>query len=206
MFAPLHLCHRTTSASPPPPSDLCSFAVKSARFVPLLAAALALLAPTACYREATDASAAITHPRSHYTGTAPWTIDGVRPGQTFDEVKLLLGEPRDLRESYGQRFARWGPRDTAVSFDKSGRVTDVMGSTVKAGEQTIVSSGASEDEVAQILGPGKVQKSHRPKGSGVISLGREHTSTTLVYDNAGVRFELCVWGEAAGHYRAYIAR
>lgn len=177
--------------------------MKFTRFtsVLLLAASAALLALPACYREATDASFPT---QARYTGTAPWTIDGVRPGQTFDEVKRLLGEPRDLCESYGQRFARWGPREIAVSFDKAGRVTDVMGSSMKAGDQTIVQSGASEDEVAQILGPGKVQKSHRPKGSGVISLGREHTSTTLIYENAGVRFEFCVWGEAAGHYRACV--
>jgi hypothetical protein len=36
----------------------------------------------------------------------------------------------------------------------------------------------------------------------VISFGQEHTGTTLIYENGGVRFELQVLGEAAGHYFA----
>jgi hypothetical protein len=170
------------------------------RIIVLLAASFGLLASTACYREATDASAAIQQAR--YTGTAPWTIDGVRPGQTFEEVKLLLGEPREIRGNKGPRTAFWSRHDTAVTFDPTGRVTEVMGSTVKAGDQTLVWGSSSEAEVVQILGPGRVQKSYRPKGSGVISLGREHTGTTLIYDNAGVSFELAVAGEAAGHFLA----
>lgn len=177
--------------------------MKLPRLTLFFAACAALLALPACYREVSDASFPI---QTRYTGTAPWTIDGIRPGQTFDEVKRLLGEPLSSHESYGRRFARWGPRDLSISFDPTGRADDVMGSSVKADGQTIVPVGISEEAVQQILGPGKVQKSYRPKGSGVISLGREHIGTTLIYDNAGVRFELCVFGEAAGHYRAYFAR
>jgi len=52
------------------------------------------------------------------------------------------------------------------------------------------------------LPPGEVQKSTRPKGSGVISLGREHTGTALLYDRDGLRFEFPVFGEATGHFLA----
>lgn len=160
---------------------------------------LALLALTGCYREASDATTAAARPR--HNGTAPWTIDGVRPGQDFGEVKRLLGEPREVRGATGPRTATWEGRDTAVTFAPDGRVTDVMGSTVQAGGQVLFRAGATEAEVVQILGPGEVRKSHRPKG-GVISFGREHTGTALIYDNHGVRFELPVFGEAAGHFLA----
>ncbi len=164
-------------------------------------AVAALAAWPGCYREVTDATAARTAVR--YTGTEPWTIDGVRPGQTEAEVKSLLGEPREVRPSMGTRTAFWATANTVVTFDAAGRVVDVMGSAVKAGGKAIVPAGSSEEEVAQILGPGKVQKSYRPKGSGIISLSSVHTGTTITYDNSGVRFELSVFGESAGHYRAF---
>ncbi len=166
-----------------------------------LAIGLLLLLPFAgCYKTASDETAMAPRPR--YTGTEPWTIDGVRPGQAFEEVKLLFGEPREIRGNTSPRTAFWSRHNTVVTFDATGRVTEVMGSTVKAGNQIFVSSGANEAEVVQILGPGQVQESSRPKGSGVISLGRELTGTTLIYDRDGVRFELCVFGEAAGHFLA----
>jgi hypothetical protein len=155
---------------------------------------------TACFRQVTDESAAIARPR--YTGTAPWTIDGVRPGQPFDEVKQRLGEPREIVGAVGPRTAFWAKHSTVVTFGPDNRVTEVNGSQVQAGAQTLVWAGASEAEVMQILGPGRVDKRYRPKGSGVISLGREHTGTTVIYENNGVSFELPVFGEAVGHFLA----
>ena len=161
---------------------------------------VSLLMLSGCFKQATDETFARARPR--FTSTEPWTIDGVRPGQTFEEAKRLLGEPREIRGHAGPRTAFWAERDTWVTFNQAGRVTEVMGSTVKAGDQIIISSGAREAEVVQILGPGRVQESSRPKGNGVISLGSVHTGTTLIYDRDGVRFELCVFGEAAGHFLA----
>lgn len=160
---------------------------------------LALLVLAGCFREASDATAGPAHRR--YAGTAPWTIDGVRPGHDFADVKQLLGEPREIRGASGQRTATWAGRDTTVTFGADGRVTEVMGSSVQAGGQVLFHAGATEADVVQILGPGKVQKSHRPTG-GVISLTRVHTGTALIYDNGGVRFELPVFGEATGHFLA----
>lgn len=167
----------------------------------LLAAAASLLLLTGCYRQVSDATASAST-QSRYTGSAPWTIDGVRPGQAFEAVKQLLGEPSEIRGRTGPRTTFWSGRDTAVTIDSAGIVTEVMGSTVQAGGQVLFRSGATEADVVQILGPGKVQKSTRPKGSGVISLGREHTGTALLYDRDGVRFEFPVFGEAAGHFLA----
>ncbi len=167
----------------------------------LLIVAAGLLLLPGCYRQASDATApASTRPR--YTGSAPWTIDGVRPGQTFAEVKQLLGEPREIRGHTGPRTAFWAGRNTAVTFDQAGLVTEVMGSTLIAGDQILFRAGATEAEVVQILGPGEVQKSTRPKGSGIIALGREHTGTALLYDREGLRFEFPVCGEATGHFLA----
>lgn len=169
----------------------------------LVLAGLALFALAGCYREASDTTAAARFARPRYAGGEPWTIDGVRPGQSFDEVKQLFGEPREIRGTApGPRTAMWARHNTSVTFDRDNCVTEVMGASVQAGGKTIVQGGAEETEVTQILGPGRVQKSSRPKGSGVISLGSEHTGTTLIYDNAGVRFELPVFGEAAGHFLA----
>lgn len=165
------------------------------------ALAAGLLVLTACFREASDATASISN-RPRYTGNDPWTIDGVRPGQPFEEVKKLFGEPREIRGNNGPRTAFWAQNNLAVTIGPDDRVTEVMGSSLKAGGRTIVQSGSIEAEVVQVLGPGKVQKGYRPKGSGVISLGREHTGTTLIYENGGVQFELQVFGEAAGHYLA----
>lgn len=154
-----------------------------------------LIGPAGCYREATDAA------QIRPAATALWTIDGVRPGQDFNDVKRLLGEPREIRGATGLRTATWERRATAVTFGTDGRVTEVMGDNVQAGGQRLFSAGATEAEVVQILGPAKVQKSHRPQG-GAISLTREHTGTALIYDNDGVRFELPVFGEAIGHFLA----
>jgi hypothetical protein len=123
-------------------------------------------------------------------------------GQPFEEVKQLLGEPREIRGNTGQRTAVWTGRDTAVTFDQAGIVTEVMGSTVKAGDLILFRAGATEAEVVQILGPGELQKSTRPKGSGVISLGRMHTGTALLYERDGVGFEFPVFGETTGHFLA----
>lgn len=167
---------------------------------PWLIALFALGGLAGCFRQVSDASAAPSLPR--YTGSAPWTIEGVRPGQTLADVKLLLGEPRETRGTANQPTLFWSRPEVAVTFDTQARVTEVMGSTLMAGGQVIVQGGASEAEVVQILGPGRVQKSSRPKGSGVISLGRVHIGTTLIYDHDGVRFELPVFGEASGHFLA----
>ncbi|MES2694728.1 MAG: hypothetical protein V4773_14740 [Verrucomicrobiota bacterium] len=171
------------------------------RSAALLALAIAALALAGCYREASDATASRTLPR--YSGNEPWSIDGVRLGQSYAEVHALLGEPVQSRDSMGKRTVRWDRRDTYVTFDAADRAVEVMGSSVQAGGKIIVSSGASEAEVVQILGPGKVQKSTSPKGGGIISIGSEHTGTTVIYERDGARFELSVFGQTAGRYRVF---
>jgi hypothetical protein len=161
---------------------------------------LATLTLAACFRQATDETAGPVRPR--YTGGAPWSIEGVRPGQPFEEVRRLFGEPSEIRGAGSVRTAVWNQRETTVSFNQAGVITEVMGSSVEGGGQVLFRGGADEREVTQILGPGEVRKSSRPQGSGVVSFGQVHTGTTLLYDNAGVRFEFPVFGEATGHFLA----
>jgi len=157
----------------------------------LLAGSLAL---AGCYREVSDESA---RQLPRYTGNDPWTLDGLRPGVTFAEVTAQLGEPRRVVESSGTRTGEWNYGQTMVTFGRDGRAFELFGSAIKAGDRTLVSVGAPETELVQVLGEGATTKARRPKGSGVIALGSEHTHTLHVYENAGVRFEVSVQFPAA---------
>lgn len=150
---------------------------------------LGILALAGCYREVTDESARAL-PR--YTGDAPWTLDGLRAGATFEEVRAKLGEPRAVREYNGARSGEWNYGQTLVTFGPDGRAFEIFGSAIKAGDRTLVSVGAPETELEQVLGAGETAKARRPTGSGVISFGSEHTHTLHVYENGGVRFEVSV--------------
>ncbi|MDI1318959.1 MAG: hypothetical protein PSW75_02040, partial [bacterium] len=136
------------------------------RFTCLLGG-LALL--PACYREATDSASA---PR--YTGTAPWTVDGVRPGQTLDEARKILGEPSETRGSRSARVVHWSDKETMVTINAANVVVEIWGHSLKAGGQTVVGPGLSEAEVTQTLGSGKSARTS-VQGSGVISFGAKTT-------------------------------
>lgn len=156
---------------------------------------LALL--PACYREATDSAAA---PR--YTGTAPWTVDGVRPGQTLDDAKKILGEPREFRKSGSLRIAHWSDHETMVTLNVTDQVTEVWGRSLKADGRTLIGPGLGEDEVTQTLGRGKTTRTS-VQGSGVISFGAKTTGHIFTYDNGGVAFEITVRADSTQHVRAF---
>ncbi|RXK55237.1 hypothetical protein ESB00_04895 [Oleiharenicola lentus] len=152
--------------------------------------ALAALLLAGCYREVTDESAMARRPR--YTGTSPWTVDGVRPGDRYTAIRERLGEPRDDRPGSSGRIATWNYGQLTVAFDREDRATEVMGQSIRAGNDTVITTGIPEAEVVQVLGHGETQKTSRPTGSGVIAIGRTHTHTTHLYENGGVRFEVSV--------------
>ena len=160
-----------------------------------LCGALTML--SACYREVTDASAA-----AHSTDTAPWTVDGVRPGQTLDDAKQIFGEPREFRASMGVRIAHWSNRETMVTLNAANEIVEVWGRSLHAGGQTLIGRGASEAEVTQSLGPGKSTRLSSP-GSGVISFGSKTTGHIFTYQNGGVSFEITVKEQATQHVRAF---
>ena len=165
------------------------------RFI-CLVSGLAVL--SACYREAIDASAVL---RS--TGTAPWTVDGVRPGQPFDDAKRILGEPREIRGTGGARVAHWSNRETMVTLNAASEIVEVWGRLLHAGNQTLIGPGSSEAEVTQTLGAGKSTRISSP-GSGVISFGSKTTGYIFTYQNGGVSFEITVKEQSAQHVRAFL--
>lgn len=158
----------------------------------------ALLLCSGCTREYTD-----TPQHARYTGSEPWTVEGIRPGQSFDPLLQRFGEPRDSREHNGIRVVRWATTPVIVTVGRDGRVAEVLGGSLRAGARTLAWSGITEAEVEQILGPGQASNSRRPKGNGVISTGSVLVGRTLRYENDGVLFDIDVHGNTAGRVRAH---
>ncbi|MHB8798148.1 MAG: hypothetical protein ACYDBY_06750 [Thermoanaerobaculia bacterium] len=167
----------------------------------LACAAVSLVALSACYREASE-------PESFYlpyTGTAPLTIRGLSPGQSEDDVVARLGPP-DRRNAVSERVEslQWQRfRDLVATVDtRSRQVTEVLGNQLDADGEAVVSSGMSEADVRAVLGKPASSKGHyRPSGSGVISLGRKRTGTTLAYQRDGNGFEITLNDDSLAYIR-----
>jgi hypothetical protein len=160
-------------------------------FAAWLGCLVVTLSTPACYREANDTTHSSVYPR--YTGTAPWSIDGVRPGQTLDEIKRLRGDPAQALAPATSRSPtfRWpAPRATFVTFDAAGRAIDITGTTLVAEGRTLLDTAAESAAVEPVLGRGRVATHSQPSGSGVISLGSKVTGRTVAYENHGALFEI----------------
>lgn len=155
------------------------------RFV-LLAALLA----AGCQREATDATAA----SRRYTGTAPWTVAGIRPGMTLDEVKRQRGEPAQAFGDPPRQF-RWNRASSAGEFtatvDASGRVVAVHGDTLNAGDRVLAGASQDAEAVLQVLGKGE-EKAIAHSGSYVIATPGKQSGTEYHYRNGDARFRVIV--------------
>jgi len=143
-----------------------------------------------CSREASD-SASI-YPR--FTGTAPWTIAGIRPGLSLDDVKKLKGEPARAFGNPPLEFAwdlRSPPGTLTVRVDSSGRVKAVFGNSLSAGDRVLVGASASDDEVKAILGAGE---SHKMKSAGsfVLPTPSKQFGTEHYYQNGDATFRVIV--------------
>jgi hypothetical protein len=150
-----------------------------------VAIAVALLGAAACYREVSG------DPQyARFAGDQLLAVRGVRPGLTAEEVVQLWGDPSDKTPSMGVEVWKWTrAADTSVTVDAEGRVVEVFGSELSAGGRTLVWAGASEAEVGQILGRGKVSEHRQPSGY-VISVGSKLVGKTLTYVDRGVRVEI----------------
>lgn len=146
-----------------------------------------LLAGAGCYREATDPPA-----YGKYDGTAPLTVEGLRPGATRAEVLGVLGEPERKHPGPPEEVWNWNsPAETHVTFDGAGRARAITGATLKSGKNSLIWGIASPEEVKQFFGrPVREENSYRPRGSGVVSIGRVLVSQTLVFraDGLDLRF------------------
>jgi hypothetical protein len=146
---------------------------------------LSLLGLAGCMQQATDQESYL--PR--YTGNAPWTINGARPGMTLDEVRQTPGEPtRSVGTpptSYSWESTSW--RTLFVTVDANGRVVQVSGNALMAGDQTILSGSVSDADVKAVLGDGDVTRSTQP-GSFVIPTPGKVVGTHHRYRNGNVTF------------------
>lgn len=138
-----------------------------------------------------------------YTGNDPWTLGGVRPGDSLAAHEARLGPPEPSGGGTPGGVLRWSrPEELSLVADPLAGVVEVFGQTLKAGGKTLVYPGLSQAEVERILGRGKVTRSTRPTGSGVISIGSKEVARILTYDNGGVRFEITLEEDQVRHIRA----
>lgn len=157
-----------------------------------------------CAREATELSEYLP-----YTGTAPLSIRGVRPGQGEGDVVALFGPP-DRRHGSGggpesllwQRFG-----DMVVTVDaRTSRVTEVLGDRLTAADDVVVQNGMLESDVRAILGrPASDQGQFGPSGSGVVSLRMKETGRTLSYRRDGLAIEVTVRDGRLAYVRLRLA-
>lgn len=150
------------------------------KLVPLVALLL-----SACMQQATDQESYL--PR--YTGNDLWTINGVRPGMTLDEVRQKHGEPTrsfgNPPTGYAWESTSW--RTLSVTVDGHGRIVQVSGNALMAGDQTILSGSISDADVRAVLGAGDVASSTQP-GSFVIPTPGKVVGTHHRYRNGTVTF------------------
>jgi len=147
---------------------------------------LCLLILAGCIREAAE-------PESHYkryTGTAPWTIEGARPGMTLDELKQRHGKPSGAHGNPPNSFSWQSPR-LNVSVDADGRVKEVWGNSLQVGGQTIVAAGLNDTDINAILGKGTSKSMSQP-GSFVLPSPGKHIGNEHVYHNGDVSFRFIV--------------
>lgn len=131
----------------------------------------------------------------------PWTIGGVRPGMTADDVERLLGPPTTSRKNYGRTEATW--QEIGVTFDPSGRAVDVLGDRVTAANgSTVVSRGVSEAEVVGRLGPGKLKSSYQPSGSGVVSCSHRRNGGERRYEDGATVYTVSIYEDRLASVRA----
>src|SRR5262245_27140719 len=164
-----------------------------------MGAVLCAAAVAGCMRDAPDLDAYRRH-----QGTAPWSVDGVRPGQSFAAVRTALGAPDRTVAVMGQDVHEWtSRRQLSVVVDGAGLVTDVTGGQVESEGKPVVWSGLGQAEIERILGRGRVQKVTQP-GSGVISIGGgREVGRILTYDDKDVRFELQLEEDMLKRVRAF---
>ena len=99
-----------------------------------------------------------------------WTIDGVRPGLSFEQIQARFGEPDT---SFGPENARghtFSQRSLTVECDSEGTVSHVYGRVLEHNGKAVLRAGDPGPAVVSTLGEGYIIKRYSPKGS-VIATG-----------------------------------
>lgn len=142
-------------------------------------------------------------PYTRYAGAAPWTVAGVRPGDSVEAVIARLGPPERDNHRGTHRVVSWtSPEEVGVTATSTGEVVDVLGASLSAGGERLVERGFQGEAVEHILGSARTDRHYGPRGSGVITLGMKERGRTLRYDNAGVSFEVGVYEDRVSYVRA----
>ncbi|MEI6737290.1 MAG: hypothetical protein WCL29_02305, partial [Pseudomonadota bacterium] len=155
-----------------------------ARHVPSTPPALALcfvvlISLGGCYREVSDATPMQQHVVANLN--APWSIDGVKLGQTLDEIRSRHGDPQPNQNARpGQNITyMWSRGDElSVTFDTAGHAIEMYGNALYVGTEQVIRFGMPENEVVIVLGKGVVSYANTP-GSFVISIGGKFTGGTM---------------------------
>jgi hypothetical protein len=132
-------------------------------------------------------------------GLPPWTIGGARLGMAAADVERMLGEPTKSRTSYGVTTTAW--KEISVTFGKDGRAIEVFGDRLTSPSgATILTRGASEEDVVRQIGPGRLRSAYSP-GSGVISCRSHRTGGTRTYEDATTGYELSIYQDRLASVR-----
>lgn len=119
----------------------------------------------------------------------PWAVHGLVPGQPLESHTARLGPPaRTFDGRRGGSEFEWRHPPIVVAVDARGLITTVWGDALTAGPDVRLVPGLSEAEVRRLMGPGKLDRVTRPRGSGVISISRVELGRTLTYQRDGVSY------------------
>jgi hypothetical protein len=130
-----------------------------------------------------------------YTGNARLSVDGVNLGDTREAVKKLYvpqqpGLP--LRLDLPEKGAWKLQTGATVHFDPSGRVSSLyQGSSVRAGNEYLVTHGMTVSAVEKVLGSASISR-HYKSTAGIMSIPYQVKSYTLRYNVGGTRFDVLV--------------
>jgi outer membrane protein assembly factor BamE (lipoprotein component of BamABCDE complex) len=94
----------------------------------IITAAVVVIAPLSCSKSETTAEAPKTVTREF----TPEDFSKVKAGMTEDEVKEIVGDPKDTMEALGvtRKFYQVGDKYYSISF-KEGKVGEPLGPTTK---------------------------------------------------------------------------
>lgn len=126
-----------------------------------------------------------------YAGTDPWTIEGIRPGDSLATATARHGHPSRSLPGTGATTLQWQvPDNFQVIVDGEGRIVEVLGRAIRAGNASLVSPGMTPDQVKRVLGPGDFASQRSPSGF-VVQLGPgKVTGGTARYADGDAKAEI----------------
>lgn len=122
-----------------------------------------------------------------------WTVGGVTLGDTVDDVIRRLGPVDRTEGDSSDQTLSFRNGETLLHADAARRVTYIWSKVLLQNSKPVLSEGLAEGEVTTVLGPTQARMHYRPKGSGIISVGGVHDSTTFTYQWGSAIIEVYVY-------------